>query len=241
MKKIHDSRDSILAKIKNNLPVSRKLPVVPMFDVPGNQLQNFVAHLIGFDGECRLFDSRKDALDWLKNNVLSKNKNCFSALPDLEGNFGSADSSASEMIDVDVCMAEASLAVGETGSLWLDSDSIGEPAAALFCTDLYLLIDRNALVSGLQEAYSMLNLAKARYSAFFSGPSATADIEAVHVTGAQGEMSLTALMYNCSEQDSEDVMLIRNRLPNGTPLGQPDATILSLRRQPDPILGKDSV
>lgn len=212
----NNSRESILAKIKAAKPAARPLPVIPRFDIPGKPLQNFIAHLKGFDGDYRLFATRTEATAWLRDNVKG-------TMPD-------------------VCIGEATMAVGETGSLLVTTASLGgNPSDALLSTDLYLLIDRRNLVAGLQEAYSLIDLSENRYTTFFSGPSATADIEAVHITGAQGEISLTALMYNCSEADFDDATEIMNRLPLGTPLGQPDAPKLKLRRQTDLTKGEDSI
>lgn len=42
-----------------------------------------------------------------------------------------------------------------------------------------------------------MNAAETQYGSFFTGPSATADIEAVHITGAQGPLAMTVLLYNC--------------------------------------------
>lgn len=244
MEKINDSRQNILAKIKSGKPEARPLPEIPHYAIPGKPLQNFIAHLKGFDGDYRLFDNRENALMWVKENVVSSNpdKKIFCSLADLKGNVSLSDfNTPAEMNIVDIGIGEALMAVGETGSLLVDTESLGAPAAALFSTDLYLLIDRNELVAGLQQAYANIDLTRSRYTAFFSGPSATADIEAVHITGAQGEISLTAILYNCSEDDMAEVKKIMDRLPSGTPLGQPDAPVLKLKRETDPTSGIDSI
>ena len=88
------------------------------------------------------------------------------------------------------------MGVGETGSVWVTDESLGGAACALFSTDLYLLLDSRKVVDGIHTAYSQLDIRKAAYGSFFTGPSATADIEAVHITGAQGEISLTVLLYD---------------------------------------------
>lgn len=199
MSKINDSRESILAKIKSSLEKrdtkSYSRPDIPVFPIAGDVLTNFTEHLKGFDGSYQLFKTRDEALLWLRENIDSERK-IFSAAEGIDGNVGLKDfATPAEMHVIDVCIAEAILGVGETGSLLVDARSLGDPAAALFSTDLYLLIDRDKILPGMQEAYEKVNLADYQYSSFFSGPSATADIEAVHITGAQGEISLTALIY----------------------------------------------
>lgn len=244
MNTINDSRTGILSRIKSAKPKARPLPDIPQFEVPGKPIQNFIAHLKGFDGNCRLFASRVQAIEWLRQQVLAANKDkkVFSATNGIEGTCTLADfATPADMAAIDVCIAEATMAVGETGSLLVDTHSLGAPAAALFSTDLYLLIDRNKMFDGLQEAYAHIDFTQNRYTTFFSGPSATADIEAVHITGAQGEISLTAVMYGCSDDDIKAAAEIMERLPKGTPLGQPDAPALSLRRHTNPAAGQDSV
>lgn len=242
MEKRNDARETILAKIKKSLPQPRPLPAIPQFEIPGDALQNFIAHLKGYDGEYRLFDTRQEAVDWLNKSVANQDRTVFSAVADVKGNVSAADfPTQGDMHTIDVCVAQATMAVGETGSLLVDTASLGEPAAALFSTDLFLLVDRQSMVSSLQQAYENMDLTSQRYTALFSGPSATADIEAVHVTGAQGEISLTALLYNCTESDRSQADEIDERLPQGTPLGQPDSPHLKLRRETDPSAGRDSV
>lgn len=191
-----DSREQILAKMKNNKPKPRPLPNIQMFEVAGDPVANFQEKLKGFDGESMQFASRQEAVEWLKNNVLTKPGMIYSTAEGVAGNVGFANfKTPAEMHTIDICIAEAILGIGETGSLMVDAAGLGHPASALFSTDLYLLIDRRMMLHSVQEAYSKVNLADHQYSAFFSGPSATADIEAVHITGAQGEISLTALIY----------------------------------------------
>lgn len=88
------------------------------------------------------------------------------------------------------------MGIGETGSVVVDARSLGQASNGLLALNLYLLLDREKIVDGLQATYGSLDLSGYQYMAFFSGPSATADIEAVHITGAQGPLSLTVLLYS---------------------------------------------
>lgn len=238
-----ESRNAILTKVKANRPEATELPDIPRFDIPGKKLVNFVSHLKGFDGNFQLFADRAEAEKWMQNVVDSaKGKKIVSSAKGVKGNVElSSFPTPADMNEIDVCVGEATLGVGETGSLLVDTGSLGNPAAALFSRDLYLFIDNEAILEGLQDAYSKADIAEYPYSSFFTGPSATADIEAVHITGAQGEISLTALIYNCSDSDRKDVEEIMNRLPQGTPLGQPDAPVRKMARQTDLEKGQDSV
>lgn len=191
------SRDLILAKIKNSKQHQFKLPDVPMFAYTGDLLEGFTQRLNGFDGKAIDFDSRAAAIDWLNKNIDKSTKCVFSNITDYDGTIhltDLADPHAAHAIDI--CIGEGVLGVAETGSVWVTNQSLGLAAAALLSTDLYLLLDKSKLVGNLHDAYHNLNIRDTQYGAFYTGPSATADIEAIHVTGAQGEISLTVLLYN---------------------------------------------
>lgn len=159
-------------------------------------MENFKRALEGFDGtwvECR---SREEALEWLRQNVNPDDGPIYSSCSGYEGTVNAAEvANPHDAAMLHSCVTESRLGVGETGSLWLTNDSLVQAATALLCIDLYVLIDHRRIVADLHEAYQVLELGESQYGCFFSGPSATADIEAIHITGAQAEMSLTAIIY----------------------------------------------
>ena len=190
------SRDAILEKIRNGKPHLLKLPDVPIFAYTGDLQDDFIQHLAAFDGKAVGFDTRVQAIEWL-GKQLNKNDKCiFSNVPEYQGTITLADlKDPHDAHKIDICIGEGVLGVAETGSVWVTNKSLGLAAAALLSTDLYLLLDRANLKGGLHEAYQALHLTDTQYGSFYTGPSATADIEAIHVTGAQGEISLTILLY----------------------------------------------
>lgn len=229
-----DSRAGILAKIKKSKPRPTSLPEIPLFEIPGDPLANFIGHLKGFDGDSRLFATREDATRWINSHIDNPQKQIIAFAEGVNGNVSLDQfASAADMHTIDICIAESMLGVGETGSLLVDTRSLDNPAAALFSTELYLLIDRRHIVGSIQEAYQRLDLSDYRYSSFFSGPSATADIEAVHITGAQGEISLTALIYGCTPEEIDSDAAI----PASTPM----APAITLLRESNPSNGQDSI
>lgn len=207
-----DSKDSTMVRLKNVVvDTHTPLPEIPKFPIPGDPLDNFVNKLEGFDGRAMIFESRQDAIKWLKNEISGnqfyteamqekgfeeKIPNVYSSVTDIEGNV------SEDMVSdphnahiVDCCVTEAILGVGETGSLLVTDSTLHNSSCALLCKHLYVLIAKSKILAGLQEAYAEINLRDNQYGCFFTGPSATADIEAVHITGAQGPLSLTALLY----------------------------------------------
>ncbi|MCM1337178.1 MAG: LUD domain-containing protein [Candidatus Amulumruptor caecigallinarius] len=190
------SRDAILSRVRSHRHPKVSLPEVPHIEVTGDVLENFKKSLTGFDGTVVEVASRAEALDWLHTHVSGGTGPVYSSCAGFEGTV-SADmlEDPHNAADLQSCVTESYLGVGETGSLWLTDESLGVVAAALLCIDLYVLIDRRRIVADIHEAYRAIDLRGSRYGSFFSGPSATADIEAIHITGAQAEMSLTAIIY----------------------------------------------
>lgn len=193
----NEARADILSRIRQGKPTPLPHPDVPIFPFPGDTITNFETNLKNFSGELMRFGSRADAVDWIRKNLISDGRTVFSSVEELDG-LTKKPSDYPDPHDANVIgitIGEGIVGVGETGSVFVTDKSLGLPAAALFCTDLYLLLDHNAIVPSIQEAYDILDLRAHRYGSFYSGPSATADIEAVHITGAQAELSLTVLLY----------------------------------------------
>ncbi len=189
------SREVILDKIRKGKPRLVPLPAVPLFPYPGDLAEEFNKHLLSFDGKCLTFATREDAVAWM-NGQVNTSKIVFSSVPECESTFAIAElKDPHDAHKIDICIAEGVIGVAETGSIWVNNVSLGLAAAALFSTDLYLFLDKASLKSGLHEAYAALDIREHQYGSFYTGPSATADIEAIHVTGAQGEISLTVLLY----------------------------------------------
>ena len=172
----------------STLPTGTALPDVPLYETGGDKVANFIAKLESFDGKAVMVKSREAALRWLDNNIEREGKCVYSAVAGFEGNFEVTDAT-------DPHSAKAVVSGGGTGMVWVTEESLGLTACALFSTDLYLLLDSSAICSGIHQAYEIIDLTSIRYGSFFTGPSATADIEAVHITGAQGEISLTVILY----------------------------------------------
>lgn len=192
------ARNAILDRIRAGKPAAVEAPVIKNYGWPGDKVQNFIDHLESFDGKAVRFDSRNDAIAWLEKNIDVTNKVVCSQISDFKGTVTADDyPDPHKCTNIDICIVNTKLGVGEMGSVFLTDEELGKPACALLCIDLYVLINENDIVDGMHTAYDVIKntLRSHPYGSFFSGPSATADIEAVHVTGAQGEISLTALIY----------------------------------------------
>lgn len=174
-------------------------------------MDDFVEHLLSFDGKAIKFKTREDAVSWLKTRpeMDSTKMTIYSATDGVEGNV-----SEDELTDlhnahnIETCVAESSMGVGEMGSVWVTDESLKHAACALLSRRLFIFLDSKKIIAGLHDAYASLRLADHQYGSFYTGPSATADIEAVHITGAQGPLSLTVMVYNCEDAPATPQLMV---------------------------------
>jgi L-lactate dehydrogenase complex protein LldG len=118
-----------------------------------------------------------------------------SAAPEVRGNhpIGGVKRPA-DLADVDIGVARAAFAVAETGSLWLSEREFRVNSLGFLVQHLVVLLDPARIVATLHDAYRDRARFDARYGAFMTGPSATADIEGVLIHGAQGIRALTVVL-----------------------------------------------
>jgi L-lactate dehydrogenase complex protein LldG len=95
-----------------------------------------------------------------------------------------------ELADVDVGVVRAQFGVAETGAIWLTQEDLIVNALAVLSQHLIVLLDPEQIVPDMHEAYRRVRLNETAFGCFMMGPSATADVEATLVHGAQGARSL---------------------------------------------------
>jgi L-lactate dehydrogenase complex protein LldG len=95
-----------------------------------------------------------------------------------------------ELADVDVGVLRARFGVAENGAIWLTQEDLVIDALAFLSQHLVVLLDPEQIIPDMHEAYRRVELNKTAFGCFMMGPSATADVEATLVHGAQGARSL---------------------------------------------------
>jgi L-lactate dehydrogenase complex protein LldG len=95
-----------------------------------------------------------------------------------------------ELADVDVGVVRAQFGIAESGAVWVTEEDLGVDALAFLSQHLIVLLEPGQIVSDMHEAYRRVQLNKTAFGCFMMGPSATADVEATLVHGAQGARSL---------------------------------------------------
>lgn len=200
-----DAKTDILARIRAGKPAFRPLPDVPMYGYTGNPLEGFVSQLLSFDGRAVRCRTRQDAVEWLgRQPEMQPGRVIYSSAEGVAGNVAEADLTDLHAAHrIETCVTESPMGVGEMGSVWVTDRTLGHAACALLSRHLFVFLDSRRIVGGLHEAYAGLRLADHQYGSFYTGPSATADIEAVHITGAQGPLALTVMIYNCDDAPAD--------------------------------------
>jgi len=215
-----NAREVVLASVRRNLPV----PSVPLPDAPrvarqevvaclgyggnlhglprvqhacnaeGAVVANFKKQLEGMGG--RSFEVANAARVQLKvTELFPAAKIVCSAVPEVQGNRRLESGSDPHLLnDVDVGVIRSTLGVAEAGAVWLTQNELVVNALGVLSQHLVVLLDPEAIVETMHDAYDRINLTASPYGVFMAGPSATGDIEGVIIHGAQGARSLTVLL-----------------------------------------------
>ena len=192
------SRDDILGRIRANQPAPTPLPVVPRFDDAGEAtlLARFKAAVTRMGGKVIEAGS---APDELVRELHKGAKVVASAVPEVRGNrpLRSGTDPAS-LEDVDVGVVRARFGVAETGSVWLTEADFQVSSLGFLSQHLVVLLDPDAIVANMHDAYRRRAEFDSSYGVFMTGPSATADIEGVLIHGAQGIRSLAIVLRSAT-------------------------------------------
>lgn len=115
-------------------------------------------------------------------------------LPGLPAAAPETFASPSDLDGTDVAVVRGRLGVAENGAVWIDE--CGRHRALLFIAEaLVIVLDRNAVVDNMHQAYAALEEAEVpSFGTFISGPSKTADIEQALVFGAHGARSVVVVL-----------------------------------------------
>lgn len=188
------TRELILQHVRRNQPAARALPELPEFaHAEGSLLQIFSAALERMGGSVAPLPSHGSP-GLLIRRLFPLARVICSATPEVQGTRDiHAVKRPAELEDVDVGVVRAAFGVAETGSVGLTEHELVVNALAFLSQHLVVLLDPQAIVPGIAQAYRRREFFDARYAVLMTGPSATADIEGVLIRGAQGIRSFTVI------------------------------------------------
>jgi len=187
------TKEYILTKVRSNRPSgSFPYPGIPMF--PQNThpvLEEFKQNLVIGGGTWYEMEN-KSITGELIEEILPGSKVICSAVQEFKGTKILKDiTDPHSLADVDVGIIRASFGVAENGMVWLSEEDLGVISLGFLSQHLIILLNPNEIVKDMHEAYKQVHLDTNNYGCFMLGPSATADIGAYMVHGAQGARSLT--------------------------------------------------
>jgi L-lactate dehydrogenase complex protein LldG len=192
MQTTNSSREAILSAIRTNLPKLRvEHPSIPRFPRPESSLKlEFEQHLKEAGGIAHDVGTLAEAHNQLAA-LHPRAKVICSAVPEIAGTRRIVDvRDPHELADVDVGIIRAQYGVAESGAVWLTEEDIVVNALAVLSQHLIILLDPEEIVSDMHAAYRRVRLDQTAFGCFMMGPSATADVEATLIHGAQGARSL---------------------------------------------------
>lgn len=195
MQTSNSSRENILSAIRDNLPkIKVEHPQIPAFQRPGGPLKAvFEEHLKEAGGAAHDVGNAAEAE--AKSMALHPGaKVVCSAVPEIAGTRRvETVHDPHELADVDVGVVRAQFGVAESGAVWLTQEDLMVDGLGFLSQHLVVLLDPGQIVADMHEAYRRIRLDLTAYGCFMMGPSATADIEATLVHGAQGVRSLNVI------------------------------------------------
>jgi L-lactate dehydrogenase complex protein LldG len=189
------SRDQILAEIRSNLPKNRvEHPEIPKFRRPDTSLKTlFEEHLVKAGGAAHDVRTPAEAVAQIRSVHPGAEVVC-SAVPEVPGTRSvTTVRDPHELADVDVGVVRAQFGVAESGAVWLTQEDLIVDGLGFLSQELVVLLDPAHIVADMHDAYKRIRLDRTNYGCFMMGPSATADVEATLVHGAQGARSLNVL------------------------------------------------
>lgn len=189
-----ESNSSASAKkhpIKSIPEYLREKPAIPTFPKSDKPLlDEFKESLVAGGGTWHEVTNETEAQTRIKTLHPDARIIC-SATPEIKGNKDiTTITDPHDLDDVDVGVIRAVFGVSETGMVWVTEKELYINALGFLSQHLVILLDPKTIVRDMYEAYQWINLHKFNYGCFMLGPSATADIGAYMVRGAQGARTL---------------------------------------------------
>ena len=194
------SRENILFNIRLFLPEEKvDHPQIPVFPRLNSSLRSdFEQRLREAGGASQFASNDADALSRLRALHPDAKVIC-SAVPEIAGTRNVHEiQDPHELADVDVGVLRAQFGVAETGAIWLTQEDLVVNALAFLSQHLVVLLDPEQIVPDMHEAYRRVELNNTAFGCFMMGPSATADVEATLIHGAQGARSLNVFFLPSS-------------------------------------------
>lgn len=189
-----NARETILAAIAANQPVSKPLPVIDLGLRPQdeNLAEQFGTYLAAGGGLLQ----RVPSMGYVKQtiNEAKKSGSLILNLIPQAGGIDPVPGSLDVLNELQQVFMLGSVAVAENGAIWLPESRMLSRILPFITDQLLLVINEKQLVPTMHEAYDMIRTDEDGFGVFIAGPSKTADIEQSLVIGAHGARQLVVMM-----------------------------------------------
>jgi L-lactate dehydrogenase complex protein LldG len=190
------NREKILATVKQNQPVSNKLPLIVNYDQHYEDVvEKYIEVLRFIGGDAILVSGQEQLVNIIKGNFQHV-KRIVSTIPELAqiAEVNPAVEDPHNFADVDLFITTSNLAVAENGAVWLKDEQLHARALPFIAQQIAVVITKESIVATMHDAYDFIADKDYGYAAFIAGPSKTADIAQSLVLGAHGPKTMTVFI-----------------------------------------------
>ena len=186
------ARETILAGIMANQPLSQDLPVIDVSAVIQyeSNLSQFKTVLESIGGKAVEIIGWTALQDMMQDDLAQGKRvvNAIAEIGSIDPNLASLE--AAELASVQRAFVKGGIAVAENGSIWLDETAMVNRLLPFIAEHLVIVIEAKNIVATMHHAYQHVASFDTGFGMFLAGPSKTADIEQSLVIGAHGARSL---------------------------------------------------
>jgi L-lactate dehydrogenase complex protein LldG len=193
-----NSREKILAAVKNNQPAKLQLPDI-------NQLKP-VQYESNVDQFCKVLESiggnvvKINTLGDISSYVAEHYQTGHNLLTTIDGVSGlkmvDAGIDPHELETVEFAVLSAVFGVAENGAVWLSENEMQVRVLPFIVQHLAMVLPADKLLPHMHAAYELIGNSNYGFGVFIAGPSKTADIEQSLVLGAHGPRSMTVFLLS---------------------------------------------
>lgn len=189
------TKDDILSRIRSHTGTRYEKPEITLDAITyADKLKQFSDSLEAAGGQAVVWQPGGDINELIRRHF-PEAKRIGSNLPGIPVATFNPDSLSDprELNDTDLAIVEGCFGVAENGAVWI-TQQVKFKALYFIPTALVIIINKDALVNNMHEAYRQLEGTDYKYGFFVSGPSKTADIEQALVLGAHGPMKVLVVL-----------------------------------------------